>query len=156
MPYGVGPQVSSSKQTQPMFGFGSAGREHVAKVFLSEEHNKALHGIDSPGPQVYTLQAAVGRQESSKKSNQPAWIFASSNRFKYDHVKRAATSPGPGAYTLNQAVGPQQISTMTSAPMPGFGTSNRDQMQRLYISTEHVRAADAHSYFILPGPRCKG
>ena len=32
MQSGVGLQVSSSKHTQPMFGFGSAGREHVQKV----------------------------------------------------------------------------------------------------------------------------
>ena len=136
---GVGPQVSSGKQTQPMFGFGSAGREHVAKVFLSEGHNKSLHGIDSPGPQVYTLLGSVGKQELSKTRNQPSWVFASSNRFKYDHVKRAATSPGPGSYTLGQSVGPQFDSSKASAPLPGFGTSNRDQMGKLYISSEHVR-----------------
>ena len=111
------------------------------QVFLSEEHNKSLHGIDSPGPQVYTLQGSVGKQELSKTRNQPSWVFASSNRFKYDHVKRAATSPGPGAYTLGQAVGPQLASTKSSAPLPGFGTSNRDQMSKLYISQEHVRFA---------------
>lgn len=140
MPQGVGLQVSSSKQTQPMFGFGSAGREHVAKVFVSEEHNKSLHGIDSPGPMMYTLNGSVGKQELSKTRNQPAWVFASSDRFKYDHVKRAATSPGPGAYALGMAVGPQVASTKESAPMPGFGTSNREQMGKLYISSEHVRS----------------
>ena len=149
MPQGVGLQVSSSKQTQPMYGFGSAGREHVSKVFLSEEHNKSLHGIDSPGPQVYTLQGSVGKQELSRKGNQPAWVFASSNRFRYDHVKRAATSPGPGAYTLGQSVGSQVVSTKTSSPMPGFGTSNRDQMNKLYISSEHEKAQNGNNS---PGP----
>jgi len=149
MPTGVGQQVSSSKQTQPMFGFGSAGREHVAKVFVSEDHNKSLFGIDSPGPQVYTLQGAVGRQDLSKTRNQPAWVFASSNRFRYDHVKRAATSPGPGSYTLSQSVGSQVVSTKASSPMPGFGTSNRDQMNKLYISTEHEKAQSGNNS---PGP----
>ena len=139
MPQGVGTQVSSSKQTQPMFGFGSAEREHVEKVFVSEDHNKSLFGIESPGPMMYTLQSAVGKQDLSRKANQPSWVFASSERFRYDHVKRAATSPGPGAYTLGQSVGPQVASTKHSAPLPGFGTSNREHMGKLYISSEHVR-----------------
>merc|ERR1740138_1023403 len=149
MQSGVGVQVSSSKETQPMFGFGSAGREHVAKVFVSEDHNKSLHGVESPGPQVYTLNGAVGKQELSRTRNQPAWVFASSNRFKYEHVKRAATSPGPGAYSLNQSVGSQVISTKESAPMPGFGTSNREHMNKLYISTDHEKAQTGNNS---PGP----
>ena len=146
---GVGLQVNSSKQTQPMFGFGSAGREHVSKVYITEEHNKSLFGLESPGPQVYTLNGSVGRQELSRTRNQPSWVFASSDRFKYDHVKRAATSPGPGSYTLAQAVGGQVVSTKESAPMPGFGTSNRDQMNKLYISPDHEKASSGNNS---PGP----
>lgn len=149
MQSGVGLQVNSSKQTQPMFGFGSAGREHVSKVYITEEHNKSLFGLESPGPQVYTLNGSVGRQELSRTRNQPSWVFASSDRFKYDHVKRAATSPGPGSYTLAQAVGGQVVSTKESAPMPGFGTSNRDQMNKLYISPDHEKASSGNNS---PGP----
>ena len=146
---GLGVQVSSQTHTEPLFGFGTAGREHVAKVYLSEEHNKSLHGCDSPGPSMYTLNAAVGTQQLSKKSNQPKWVFASSNRFQYDHVKRATTSPGPGAYTLNAAVGNQVLSTMHSAATPGFGASTRDQMGKIYISPEHEKAQTGNNS---PGP----
>jgi len=149
MQSGVGLQVSSSKQTQPMFGFGSSTREQVAKVFVTEEHNKALFGWESPGPSVYTLQGSVGRQELSAKGNQPAWVFASSNRFKYEHVKRAATSPGPGAYTLSQAVGSQVVSTKETSPIFGFGTSNREHMNKLYISSDHEKAQSGNNS---PGP----
>jgi len=149
MPQGVGTQVSSSKQTQPMFGFGSAERSHVEKVFVSEDHNKSLFGIESPGPMMYTLQSAVGKQDLSKRGNQPTWVFASSERFRYEHVKRAATSPGPGAYVLGQSVGPQVASTKHSAPLPGFGTSNREHMQKLYISSEHEKAIAGNNS---PGP----
>lgn len=146
---GVGVQVSSSKQSQPLYGFGTAERSHVEKVFVSEEHNKSLYGIESPGPMMYTLQGAVGRQELSRKENQPTWVFSSSERFRYEHVKRAATSPGPGAYTMSASVGPQPSSTKTSAPLPGFGTSNRDQMQKIYISPEHEKAQCGNNS---PGP----
>lgn len=149
MASGVGQQVSSSKQTQPMFGFGTANRQHVAKVFVSEEHNKSLHGCESPGPQMYTLLGAVGTQQLSATRNQPSWVFASSNRFQYEHVKRAATSPGPGAYTLTMAVGTQYLSTKASSPVPGFGTSNRDQMNKLYISPDHEKAQSGNNS---PGP----
>ena len=146
---GLGVQVSSKTETQPLFGFGTAGREHVAKVYLSEEHNKALHGCDSPGPSMYTLNSAVGDQQLSRKGNQPKWVFSNANRFKYDHVGRAANSPGPGSYTLNAAVGAQVLSTMVSAATPGMGSSTRDQMGKLYISTEHEKAQSGNNS---PGP----
>ena len=149
MQSGVGLQVSSSKHTQPMFGFGSAGREHVQKVFVSDEHNKSLHGVNSPGPCMYTLLGAVGTQQLSRTKNQPSWVFATGERFRYDHVKRAATSPGPGSYSLGQSVGPQVASTKASSPMPGFGTSNRDQMGKLYISSEHEKSQTGNNS---PGP----
>lgn len=135
---GLGVQVSSTKEQQPLYGFGTSTRDHVAKVFVSEEHNKSMYGIDSPGP-VYTMDAAIGRQQLSQKSNGPAWVQGVAERWQYDHVKRAATSPGPGSYTLKPAISVQVSSTMISAPMPGFGTSNREHMQKLFISTEHVR-----------------
>lgn len=67
-------------------------------------------------------------QVNSKTADQPAWVFGSSKRFQYDHVKRAATAPGPGAYALTDGVGPQVTSNRVSTPRFGFGSSNRDHM----------------------------
>mmetsp|Transcript_15449 Transcript_15449/g.39847 ORF Transcript_15449/g.39847 Transcript_15449/m.39847 type:complete len:308 (+) Transcript_15449:95-1018(+) len=145
---GVGQQVSSAKQSQPMFGFGSATRDHVKNVYISEEHNKSLHGVNSPGP-MYTVDASVGVQHLSQKGNQPRWVFSAAQRFQYEHVKRAATSPGPGSYTLGASVGPQFDSSKHSSPMPGFGTSNRDQMEKIFISTEHEKSQCGNNS---PGP----
>ena len=58
-------------------------------------------------------------------------------RFKYEHVKRAASAPGPGAYQLQQSVGPQLASTKPSSPMAGFGTGSREAQQKLFISNDH-------------------
>lgn len=146
---GVGNQVSSAKQSQPSFGFGTANREHVAKVYVSEDHNKSLHGIESPGPMMYTLDKAIGAQQLSQKSNQPKWVFGSHERFQYEHVKRAATSPGPGSYTQRAAVGTQVASTKASSPMPGFGTSNRAHMEKIFISHEHEKSQKGNNS---PGP----
>jgi len=144
-----GTQATSRQESQPIYGFGTSNRVHVAKCFISEEHNRTRYGLSSPGPSVYKLKDGVGKQDDSKKASAPAWVFGSTKRFQYDHVKRAATSPGPGAYSSNDAVGLQVSSTMASAPMAGFGTSERHHMAKVYISPEHEKvSAGNHS----PGP----
>lgn len=137
---GIGPQTASQCSSPPIFGFGSSTRDSVAKVFLSEGHNKDKYGLCSPGPAVYQLTGAIGKQQLSKQKDQPSWVFGSSQRFQYDHVKRAAGSPGPGAYSLKESVGPQVASTKTSSPMPGFGTSNRAHQAKVYLSPEHEKS----------------
>lgn len=144
-----GSQATSKQQSQPIYGFGSGTREHAAKCFVSEDHNKSRHGMESPGPMVYKLGGAFGRQQQSRGANQPAWVFGSTNRFQYDHVKRAATSPGPGAYSLGQAVGTQVSSTKSSAAAFGFGTSDRAHVAKMYISPEHEKMSQGVNS---PGP----
>lgn len=137
-----GNQASSSMRTQPAPGFGSAGRQHVAKVFVSEDHNKSLFGTQSPGPCSYNLKGSLGKQETSRLATgatQPSWVFGSTKRFQYDHVKRAAASPGPGQYTSNSSVGTQPQSTRSSAPIFGFGTGDRSHQAKLYMSPEHEK-----------------
>lgn len=156
-----GSQISSAARTEPIAGFGSAGREHVRKVYVSEEHNKALHGIDSPGPLAYSLKTTVtNKQDSSRIRNPPTWVFGSTQRFKYEHVKRAASSPGPGAYHLQQSVGPQVASTKSSSPMAGFGTSDRTVQNKLYLSPDHEKMhygkqSPGPSAYSLPGSVAK-
>lgn len=144
-----GSQATSKQQSQPIYGFGSSTREHAAKCFVSEDHNKSRHGCDSPGPMVYKLGGAFGRQQQSRGANQPAWVFGSTNRFQYDHVKRAASSPGPGAYSLGQAVGTQVSSTKQSSAAFGFGTSDRANVAKQYISREHEKCSAGSNS---PGP----
>jgi len=137
-----GTQTSSSIRSQPKFGFGSAGRQHVEKVFVSEEHNKSLFGTQSPGPCSYNIKGSLGKQEISRPnvgSTQPSWVFGSTKRFQYDHVKRAAASPGPGQYTSTGSVGQQAMSTRQSAPLFGFGTSDRSHQAKVYMSPEHEK-----------------
>ena len=146
----IGPQFSSAIDSAPLYGFGSAGRDHVAKVYLSAEHDKSFYGINSPGPLAnYKIRASVGKQNDSRKPDKPAWVFGSTGRFKYDHIKRAASSPGPGAYNVLASVGPQVSSAMPSAMMAGFGTGDRDTRNKLFLSHEHEKTDyGRHS----PGP----
>ena len=144
-------QVSSAVQSAPNFGFGSAGRHHVEKVYLSEEHQKSLHGLDSPGPLAgYKMADSVGRQESSRKANHPTYTFGGGGRFQTEDAKRAASQPGPGTYELRQSVGPQVASNRSSAPMAGFGASTRQTQNKLYISPEHEKM---HYGKQSPGPQ---
>ena len=135
-----GSQASSSIRTQPAPGFGSAERSHVAKIFVSEEHNKSLFGTQSPGPCSYDIKGCLGKQDASRLgvgASQPTWVFGSTKRFQYDHVKRAAATPGPGTYVVSSSTGRQASSTRHSAPIFGFGSSDRSQQAKLYMSPEH-------------------
>lgn len=158
---GVGAQVSSKNSSAPIFGFGSSTREQVNKVFIAEEHNKALYGVGSPGPMAYNLTASVGKQVLSRTVDQPTWVFGSSKRFVYDHVKRAAVSPGPGTYTATEGVGPQVVSTKPSTPRFGFGTSNRQHQEKVYLTVEHERSSAGRdspgpgNYLMMPGAGSK-
>ena len=114
---GVGPQTSSARTSAPKYGFGSATREHVEKVYIEEEFNKADFGRNSPGPCApYQTTNAIGKQVLSGKAGQPTWVIGNAERFSMDHVKRSAGAPGPGAYALPAAVGPQVASTKPSTP----------------------------------------
>lgn len=146
---GVGTQASSKNSSAPIYGFGSSTRDQVGKVFIAEEHNKALYGVGSPGPMMYNLPGSVGKQVHSRTVDQPTWVFGSSKRFVYDHVKRAAVSPGPGSYDATNAVGPQVASTKPSTPRFGFGTSDRQKQEKVYLSAEHERSTAGRGS---PGP----
>ena len=142
----VGPQLSSRSPTSPRYGFGSSTRAGVAKVFISQDHNKDLFGINSPGPQTnISLTAAVGPQVLSRTVGQPAWVMGKAERFSYDHVKRAANSPGPGTYALQAAVGQQVSSSKPSTPRYGFGTSNRAHQERVYMGQEFEKTGEARA-----------
>lgn len=145
-----GGQSNSRRQSMPLFGFGSSGRQHTSKVFVSEDHAKNNNfGMASPGPNVYNSKTSVGRQDQSKNTSAPSWVFGSASRFKYDHVKRAATTPGPGAYTTTSAVGMQSQSSKTSMPLFGFGSSERGHQTKVYLSPEHEKMNFGHNS---PGP----
>ncbi len=46
-----GPQALGARRTAPAFGFGTATRDQVGKVFVSQEHTAlATAGTHSPGP----------------------------------------------------------------------------------------------------------
>lgn len=146
-----GTQVSSAVQSAPTFGFGSAERRHVEKVYLSEEHQKSLHGLDSPGPLAsYRMSASVGKQENSRRANHPTYTFAGGGRFKDEGSRRAASQPGPGSYELRQSVGPQVASNRPSSGAAGFGASTRNTQNKLYISPEHEKM---HFGKLSPGPQ---
>ena len=61
----VGTQVNSKQSSAPLFGFGSSTRTNQEKVYIAEEHNKALYGTNSPGPMTYSLPNSVGKQVSA-------------------------------------------------------------------------------------------
>lgn len=97
----VGPQVASTKQSMPRFGFGTSNREHANKVYLSPEHEKVTGGRDAPGPGAYPIAPMTGNViVSSTKATSQKWGFGTSKRFNETFKKGAMYAPGPGHYVV--------------------------------------------------------
>ena len=154
---GIGDQTLSSKASLPHYGFGTATRDQVQKVYITSDHNKALFGRGSPGPSTYMLNPAMGKQRlssgpsgysrSSKNQSQPSWVMGKAERFEPD---RAIQMPGPCAYTITPAVGVQVSSKKPSLPRFGFGSGTRDDAAKVYISAEHEKVSSGGKD--VPGP----
>lgn len=138
---GQGRQVQSARQTFPAWGFGTAGRDASAKLYLSKEQERARGGNNSPGP-VYKSFAAIGPQPESIFQSSPAPGFGSSSRSE----NHATSVPGPGAYSTDNAT--SNDSRKGSSPKVVFGTASRDYHASLPDELMRVVAAGRAS----PGP----
>lgn len=145
----LGDMKDSRRATSPRAVFGSSTRDAVSKIYLDEELNKTFYGRETPAPNVYAANGAVGKQADSKKENAPAWRQGTGQRFKYDFMDRARDLPGAGQYNQYAAVGKQTLSIKKSLPVYSFGTSTRDSCRKAFISKEHEKG----NYGLLtPGP----
>ena len=158
----IGPQSNGAIESAPLYGFGTSNRDHMAKVFVSAEHNTINdYGKNSPGPAApYQLKSGMGKQVQSsgpspyasgggkgvRNASQPAWVMGKAERFKKDP---SSSVPGAGQYKILPAVGPQVNGKLKSAPLYGFGSSNRDHMAKVYISAEHEKVSGGGD---APGP----
>ena len=95
----VGVQVASTKPSTPRFGFGSSNRDHMAKVYISQDHEKTSGGRDAPGPGAYALTPSTGhKQAQSNIHTASSWGFGTSERF--NKVSKHTGTPGPGTYVI--------------------------------------------------------
>eukprot|EP00241_Pyramimonas_parkeae_P012365 CAMPEP_0114236130 /NCGR_PEP_ID=MMETSP0058-20121206/6658_1 /TAXON_ID=36894 /ORGANISM="Pyramimonas parkeae, CCMP726" /LENGTH=288 /DNA_ID=CAMNT_0001348015 /DNA_START=514 /DNA_END=1382 /DNA_ORIENTATION=+ len=131
----------------------SSTRLGAERVFLSPEHSKNDYGKSSPGPSVYNPKASVGQQAESHKENAPSFVFSSAERFKYEHVERAARMPGAGQYNAINSVGKQPDSKKSTLPRYSFGSSKREHRAKVYISAEHEKCSHGMAS---PGPALVG
>lgn len=100
VPAAVGSQPESNRKGAGRAVIGSATRENQAKVFISREHGKGIHGRDTPGPQAdYYISGSLGKQISSKSSTRPSSAFSKASRWgQYERESRQNSVPGPGSY----------------------------------------------------------
>jgi hypothetical protein len=133
----LGRQITSTFKTMPIFGFGTAGQRANWKVFISQQHNLAFYGRESPGPLTYGLGSTMGKQTLSTMSSSPSISFGISDRSgdQADGMS-GLNSPGPGAYTLDPAIGRQLLSTMRSAGTMSFGTAKQSFSPKQFINKE--------------------
>jgi len=143
-----GSQVVSAVSTAPRIVFGSSTRDQAIKVY-QEDADKAFFGLGSPGPCAYKTTSMLGRQVLSNKESAGAAKMGKSDRFKYDHVRRALEIPGAGQYSQTVAVGRQSLSNKRTMPAAKFGTSTRDRMKKVFISPEHEKGTYGENS---PGP----
>ena len=134
-PASVGPQVLGRFRSEPLMGFGTAERKHVAKVWISQEHQKTdMYGNATHGPAMYGLKSTMGKQDESSVPSAPTWIFGSAKRAPDG---AGGVSPGPATVALPQSIGPQVDSRKPRAPTPGFGASTRDIRAKI-CKTAHL------------------
>ena len=137
----LGVQYDSRKASAPVFGFGSADRNALARVFISVEHNRADFGKLGPGA-VYDLRSGFGEQNSSKNENPPKFSFGTASRFLQPSAARAKRNPqvpGPGSYAAGSSIGRNPDSNKINQAAFGFGTASRDDAQRVFISAAAAR-----------------
>lgn len=133
-----GQQHDSKKSTAPIYGFGSADRANLAKVFLTPEHSKSDYGKNSPGP-IYELKSSIGKQSSSKCGSSPLFSFGTADRFNKPKTGPGQAVPGPGAYQCPSSLGTQADSTKGSAADHGFGSSTRHHQEKVFLSEESAK-----------------
>lgn len=143
-----GVQHDSKKSTAPIYGFGSADRTQLQKVFLTPEHSKSDYGKNSPGP-IYDVKSSVGQQTSSKNTSAPLFSFGTADRFSRKAKMGQGAQPGPGAYRVPSSLGTQHDSSKNSAPDFGFGSSTRVHQEKVYLSEEQAKVNYGHGS---PGP----
>ena len=94
-PRGYSQQSIAVRPAAPSFGFGTATREVVNKLFISQQHTLiATGGKASPGPAKYELPASVGgKQPVSNKVDPPVWQFGAARRFNAKRSNHWVPSP---------------------------------------------------------------
>ena len=134
------------KPQAPKYGFGSASRDQVNKLFISQQHTLTIMaGKGSPGPAQYVLPPSVGgKQPDGRKPDPPVWGMGGAERFAYGYCSRQerqrnSVAPGPFTYSKPSSVGGKQPDGRhADAPLYGFGSASRDQVNKLFISQQHT------------------
>mmetsp|Transcript_22352 Transcript_22352/g.26915 ORF Transcript_22352/g.26915 Transcript_22352/m.26915 type:complete len:301 (-) Transcript_22352:531-1433(-) len=117
-----GPQVSSTKPTNPAYGFGTSGRTSSTKLLFTKEQTGSNVGLVSPGP-IYDVPSSLGLQMSSKNNTAPAFKFGA--RSLSDSNLSKESRPGPGTYGYDGSMGKQIASQKNTSASWKFGSSNR-------------------------------
>ncbi len=150
-------QVLGRYRSEPSTAFGSAKREHMEKVFVSQEHQKSqFFGACSPGPTKYTLMTTLEPHPDARIRSAPQVVFTSAKRDGVEN--KLEVRPGPQKYMLPSGLGPQVDSTKKSAGTPIHSVATRDTRAKLFIGADHAKSfhggtgpGPAARYEVTPG-----
>lgn len=131
----------SNKMSPRRHGFGTATREHRAKVFITNAHHRAeLYGRDSPGPSSphIAMKGSFGVQHASTRSTAPGWVMGSgSNRFdSWEERRSRAQTAAPGSHELASSVGVQRDSRRPSSPQPSLSRARPETLAKVYLHSK--------------------
>lgn len=145
LPGSCGEQTHSWKRTIPSTYFGSAYR------FADDLRLERAKG-KMPGPDIYTLEAASGRQTNSNKATETRVIFGRESRDSrhsvgkgYEEALYGRGSPGPAMYQQSSAIGRQGHAGRSSGNTIVFGTEPISSDPN-YMNVDEKRAER------IPGP----
>jgi len=133
-----GTQVSSRKESMPIYGFGTSTRDTEAGRYISPEHASkgTSHSKHVPAAK-YNVTSSLGSQQLSQMRTSEQYRFGTQRRLKNIEKSRL---PGPGQYPTKSSLSVQVESTKPSASNPGFGSSTRDSEKKVFLSREHEKS----------------
>ena len=102
VPAAVGPQPDGRLAYAPRAMCGDSTRSTRAKLFISHAHEAtSAPQVPTPGPAApYKLDAAIGKQRSSRHATGPRVTFSRASRWaSHERELERNSVPGPGAYS---------------------------------------------------------
>eukprot|EP00201_Polytomella_parva_P022173 CAMPEP_0175042236 /NCGR_PEP_ID=MMETSP0052_2-20121109/2433_1 /TAXON_ID=51329 ORGANISM="Polytomella parva, Strain SAG 63-3" /NCGR_SAMPLE_ID=MMETSP0052_2 /ASSEMBLY_ACC=CAM_ASM_000194 /LENGTH=236 /DNA_ID=CAMNT_0016304989 /DNA_START=331 /DNA_END=1041 /DNA_ORIENTATION=- len=76
----------------------------------------------------------MAKQVEGTKQSFPSYTFSHDERMRVPESR----TPGPGIYKNSSSLGDQSVSNRRSPERTRFGSSKRDQIDKLFLTSEHI------------------
>lgn len=111
-----GKQINSGKKSLPLYSFGHSTRDGAKRVYISADHEKAVYGVDSPGPMTAN---SVRSLPASLLTRLPACRRVAPHVWDPATWQQTSDLRGVSAHVGTIAVTPSQLHEVLSMWRPG-------------------------------------